>query len=69
MENVYIDLRTQNKWITEKFPNKDFVSIEDLLSELESLLDDIENLKDKIRDLENDIEDNYKPIPVSQQVF
>lgn len=59
MNEIYIDIRSQNKWIKERFPEKDFVSIEDFLSEFETLLDEIENLDTKYKDLKQEVEDNY----------
>lgn len=39
-----------------------------LLSSIEELLSDKEQLEQEIRDLKQDIEDNYRPIPISEQV-
>lgn len=39
-----------------------------LLSSIEDLLSDKEQLEQEIRDLKQDIEDNYRPIPISEQV-
>lgn len=59
MEDIYIDIRTQNKWI-QKYFDTDFVSISQLLSCIEDLDTEIEIAKEKYEDLERDIEENYK---------
>jgi hypothetical protein len=47
MEDVYIDIRKENKWIQECFKNKDFVSIDELLNKFEELLFENEHLKEE----------------------
>ena len=42
--------------------------IETLLSRNEELETEIKNLKDEIKDLEQDMEDNYRPVPVAEQI-
>lgn len=69
MEHVYIDLREFSKWVQEQFPNKDLISLEELMTDYEDLMDEVDNLKEKIKDLEKDIEDNYEPIPIERQIF
>lgn len=68
MDNVYVDLRNENKWIRELFLNKDFVSVEDLLDKCEDLKDELEHTIEEFEDFKRDVEDNYKPIPVSEQL-
>lgn len=68
MDGVFIDLRCQNKWIRERFPKVDFVSVEDFLSEFETLLDEISTLETKLQDLKQDVEDNYQPIRYQDQL-
>lgn len=60
MDEVFIDMRKENHWIQKYFPNKDFVSIYDLLGCIEDLDADVEQLKEKIEDMERDIQENYK---------
>ena len=67
MDEVYIDMRNENKWIRKYF-DKDWVSIEELLDTIEDLDSEIEHWKEKYEDLERDLEDNYEPIPYSKQV-
>ena len=68
MDNVYIKTQDVNKWIGKYFPNKDLISIDDLIGCIEDLDSEVERLKEKYEDLEQDLEDNYRPIPVSEQV-
>lgn len=42
--------------------------INSLLSRNEELETEIKNLEEAIKDLEQDMEDNYKPVPVAEQV-
>ena len=67
MGNIYIDTRSWNKWLKNRFPYADFISLEDLLGDYEDLIDEVDDLKEKIEDMEEDIRDNYKPIPVAEQ--
>jgi len=67
MDEVYIDMRNENKWIRKYF-DKDWVSIEELLDTIEDLDSEIEHWKEKYQDLEEDLRDNYEPIPYSKQV-
>ena len=66
--NIYIKKEDVNKWIGKYFPKQDLISIDDLISCIEDLDSDVEHLKEKYEDLEQDLEDNYRPIPVSEQV-
>lgn len=55
--------------ITLKLDNtaeyEDWLIIQDYIDEL---IADKEHLKEEIKDLKQDIEDNYRPIPVAEQV-
>lgn len=68
MNEVFIDIRKENEWIRKYFENKDFVSIDDLLTCIENLDSDVEHWKEKYQDLEQDLQENYRPIPYSEQV-
>ena len=57
-----IDLRKCNKWYQDRFPNKDVITIDNLLSDYEDMIDEIKYLEDRIADLEIDIETNYRRI-------
>lgn len=62
MEEVYIDIRKENKWIRKYFINKDFVSISDLIGCIEDLDIEVETLNEQIEDIKTDIRENYKPV-------
>lgn len=68
MENIYIDMREQGFTLSNHFKNKDFVSVEDVLTELEQVIDDMETLQEEFDDYKRDVEDNYKPISYAEQV-
>lgn len=68
MDNIYVDLRNENKWIQEAFENKDMVSIEDILGKLEDLIDELDEVKEEYEDFKRNVEDNYRPVPVSEQL-
>ena len=67
MDEVFIDIRKENRWIRKYF-DTDYVSIEQLLATIEDLDGEVENWKEKYQDLEEDLRENYKPIPYSEQV-
>ena len=59
MDNVYIKKDDLNRWIGKYFPNKDLISIDDLLSTIEELDADYEHLKEEFDDFKQNVEDNY----------
>lgn len=68
MDNIYLNIE-DSIYFQKRFPNKKLILLEELMTDYEDLIDEVDNLKAKLKDLEKDIEDNYEPIPVSQQVF
>ena len=62
MNEVYIDMRNQNEWISKYFEGKDYASIDDLLACIEDLDIEIDNWKYKYKELENDMKENYEYI-------
>lgn len=68
MENIYVDLRIQNKWIREAFENKDIVSIEDMITKIEDLLDELDSVKEEYKDFKYNVECNYKQISNEEQL-
>ena len=63
MNEVYIDMRKENRWISQHF-DKDLVSVEDLLRVIEDLTFEAEDLKERIDYLENrDDYDEHQDIP------
>lgn len=63
MEDIRIDIREWNKWYRDRFPNKDLITFDELLSDYEDLIDEVEHLEEEIRDLRRDMDENYKPLP------
>ncbi len=46
----------------------DFVPVDSLICMVEDLLLEVDHLSEEIERLEQDIEDNYRPIPIAEQV-
>lgn len=68
MEEIYVDLRMQNEWIKDEFPNQDFASISDLIGKIEDLLGDKKRIEKELEEFKKDVQDNYKYIPLAEQV-
>ena len=51
-----------------KIEDKVYLEQNDVLSIIEDLLVEIGNLEEKYEDLERDMHDNYKHIPVEEQI-
>lgn len=68
MDNVYVDLRNENRWIREIFDNKDLVTIEEMLTKIEDLNEELEDTQEKFEDFKRDVEDNYKRVELSEQL-
>ena len=51
-----------------KIEDKVYLEQNDVLSIIEDLLVEIGNLEEKYEDLERDMQDNYKHIPVEEQI-
>lgn len=62
IEDLKIDLRGCNKWISDRFPKQDLITFEDFIGDYQDLISENEQLREQIGDLEKDIEDNYEPI-------
>lgn len=54
------------KWF-DKENIEGYIDSYSLFSMVEDMLGEVEKLSDDISDLERDIEDNYRPIPLSEQ--
>ena len=67
MNEVYIKATDLNKWVAQNFPNKDLISIDELIGCIEELTCDVEHLTEELEDLKQNIEDNYRPIPDSEK--
>ena len=51
-----------------KIDDKVYLEQNDVLSIIEDLLVEIGNLEDKYEDLERDMRDNYRHIPIEEQI-
>lgn len=60
MDKVLVDIRDENKWIKRHLPEKDMVSVDELLNAIEDMDDEISNLKEMIDDLEGEIDEYRK---------
>ena len=68
MENILIDIRNESEQLKRIFYNKDLVTIDSLLNKIEELEDEVNELESKIREMEEYYEDNFKRIPMGEQV-
>ena len=62
-----IKSRTLNEYGI-KIDDKVYLEQNDVLSIIEDLLVEIGNLEEKYEDLERDMQDNYKHIPIEEQI-
>ena len=65
MDEVLIKVTGYEKYFIDK---KELYTIVEILNRLEDLYLDNEVLEEELEDLKRDIEDNYKPVPLSEQV-
>ena len=47
MKELKVDLREMNRWFRERFPNKDLITLEELLSDYENLILEEESRKEE----------------------
>lgn len=64
MESILVKITGYEKYFGE---GKDVYSLEEILNQLEELYFDKERLEEELRDLQQEMEDNYRPIPMSEQ--
>lgn len=57
MEQILLDIREWNRWMKERFIDKDFITLEELLGDYEDLIFENDNLKEKIEEKDNKIEE------------
>lgn len=62
-EDIKIDLRSCNRWIKKRFPNKDIITLEEFVGDYEDLIDEVDNLEEELRDVKRDLEENYRALP------
>jgi hypothetical protein len=66
MKDIFIKVK-DDIFLEKLFPNKDIVSIDDLMAVVQQLVCDKETLEEQLNDLKNDINDNYRPISKQEQ--
>ena len=66
MENIFIKT-DESLILNQLYKDKDKVPLSEILDLLEDLQTENEKLKEQLEDLNNDLEENYKPIPLSEQ--
>ena len=59
-----LSLKIDVKEIDDEF----YIKNDDLLSVIDELYDRVGDLEEQIEDIEQDRDDNYKPIPIEQQI-
>ena len=62
-EDIKIDLRSCNRWIKKRFPNKDIITLEEFIGDYEDLIDEVDNLEEELRDVKRDLAENYRALP------
>ena len=65
---LLINLKEQNSWIQDRFPKKDLITLDELMSDYEDLIAEVERLQEEIEDFKQDRDENFKRISVSSQV-
>lgn len=48
--------------------NGDYSNVEKLISIIDDLLIEVRKAQEKLNELENDLNENYRPVPVAEQV-
>lgn len=65
---IYLKTNELNTWIAKYFPNKDLITVEDLISCIEDLDSELDHLREELQDVIQDRDDNFKRISVKEQV-
>jgi hypothetical protein len=60
-EDIKIDLRNCNKWIKDRFPNKDLITLDEFIGDYQDLISEVDYLEGELRDTKKDMEENYTP--------
>ena len=68
MKKELINIENESIHVRNYFKGEKYVSKQKLLNSIEDLLFEVSSLKDDIEDLEKDMEDNYEPIPYTEQI-
>lgn len=71
---IYAKVNKQGLELIEEITNtkyhikNDLILLDNVDDIIEDLIDEIYKLRDKIEELEEDIQENYRPVPVAEQV-
>ena len=71
---IYAKVNKQGLRLIEEITNakyhikNDLILLDNVDGIIEDLIDEIYKLRDKIEELEEDIQENYRPVPVAEQV-
>lgn len=65
MDKILINLEEN---FCRKYFDKDIVTIDEVLDRMIELDEEVDQIKEAYRELEEDIKENYRPIPISEQV-
>lgn len=57
MKELKIDLREMNRWFKDRFPNKDLITFEELLTDYEELILDVERQEEEKNERQATIDD------------
>ena len=68
MNKILVDIREENNTIKKHFNNKDVVSVEELLDIIDNLSYELDRLDEEYKDFKQSVKENYRQIPVSEQV-
>jgi hypothetical protein len=65
---LLINLKEQNSWIQDRFPKKDLITLDELMSDYEDLIGEVEHLQEEIEDFKQDRDENFQRVSISSQV-
>jgi hypothetical protein len=57
---ILLDIREWNRWLKDLFPDKDTITLEQLLGRLEDLVFENEHYKEELEKLEQDYKNMYE---------
>lgn len=66
--DLLINLKEQNSWIKDRFPNKDLITLEELMSDYEDLISELDNLKEENKRIIADRDDNFERVSIASQI-
>lgn len=62
VEDIKLDIRTWDSEILDRFPNKDLITMEELIRDYVEALNKIKHLQNEYNELERDLKNNYTKI-------